>query len=82
MSVNGITGATNTYDAYQTSQAASTKAAQENTSGKTSEEKDEAGVVYEASKNSASSAKTYTQNTDLVNKTMFLIIRNLKMNFL
>ncbi len=68
MSVNGITGATNTYDAYQTSQAASTKAAQENTSGKTSEEKDEAGVVYEASKNSASSAKTYTQNTDLVNK--------------
>ncbi len=68
MSVNGITGAANTYDVYQTNQSASTKAAQENTSEKTAEEKNEAGAVYEASQEKASSAKTYTQNTDLVNK--------------
>ena len=68
MSVNGVTGAANTYDVYQTSQAANTKAAQENTSEKTAEDKNESGVVYEASKESASAAKTYTQNTDLVNK--------------
>lgn len=68
MSVNGITGAANTYDVYQTSQAANTKAAQENTSEKTAEDKNESGVVYEASKENTAAAKTYTQNTDLVNK--------------
>ncbi len=68
MSVNGVTGAANTYDVYQTSQAANTKAAEENTAAKSDEKKDEAGVVYEASKQNAQTAKTYTQNTDLVNK--------------
>ena len=67
MSVNGVTNATSTYDAYQTSQSASSKAAEETTSqsGKTQD----SGVVYEPSNNTKSSTKkTYTQNTDLVNK--------------
>ena len=68
MSVNGITGATNTYDAYQASQATSTKAAEENTSKAASEDKNDTGVVYESSKESTRTAKTYTQNTNLVNK--------------
>ena len=69
MSVNGVTGATNTYDAYQANQAASTKPAEENTSKAASEDKNDKGVVYESSKDaSTSTAKTYTQNTDLVNK--------------
>ena len=70
MSVNGITGATNTYDAYQANQATSTKAAEENTSAaKSSEDKNDKGVVYESSKSaSTSTAKTYTQNTKLVNQ--------------
>lgn len=67
MSVNGVTSSTNTYDAYQTSQSASSKAAEGTTSqsGKT----EDSGVVYEPSKDTTSSTKkTYTQNTDLVNK--------------
>ena len=69
MSVNGVTGATNTYDAYQANQASSTKPAEENTSKAASEDKNDKGVVYESSKDaSTSTAKTYTQNTDLVNK--------------
>ena len=68
MSVNGVTGATNTYDAYQASQT-NTKAAEENTSKAASEEKkNDKGVVYESSKESTSTGKTYTQNTNLVNK--------------
>ena len=68
MSVNGVTGATNTYEAYQANQATSTKAAEENTSKAASEEKNDKGVVYESSKESTSTGKTYTQNTNLVNK--------------
>ena len=69
MSVNGITGATNTYDAYQASQATSTKAAEENTSKAASEDKNDKGVVYESSKNAGTQAgKTYTPNTKLVNQ--------------
>ena len=68
MSVNGVTGATNTYDAYQANQATSTKAAEENTKA-ASENKDDAGVVYESSKSAGTStSKTYTPNTSLVNK--------------
>lgn len=69
MSVKGVTGATNTYDAaYVASQNTTTKAAEENTStAKASEEKNDKGVVYEASKD-AGTKKTYTQNTSLVNK--------------
>ena len=68
MSVNGVTGATNTYDAAYLANQTATKATEENTSGaKASEEKDDKGVVYEASKD-AVTKKTYTQNTDLVNK--------------
>ncbi len=69
MSVNGITGAANTYDVYQASLTTNAaKTTEENTSDKTSEKKDDSGVVYEASKAGTSAAKTYTQNTDLVNK--------------
>ncbi|MDE6387877.1 MAG: hypothetical protein K2L82_08750 [Lachnospiraceae bacterium] len=69
MSVNGVTGATNTYDAaYLANQTANTKAAAENTSeANASEKKDDNGVVYEPSKDT-STKKTYTQNTNLVNK--------------
>ena len=69
MSVNGVTGATNTYDAaYVANQTATTKAAEENTStANASDKKDDTGVVYEASKD-AGTKKTYTQNTNLVNK--------------
>ena len=69
MSVNGVTGATNTYDAaYVANQTAAAKPAEENTSAaKASEAKDDKGVVYEASKDTVTK-KTYTQNTDLVNK--------------
>ena len=68
MSVNGVTGATNTYDAYQANQTTSTKAAEENTSKAASEEKNDKGVVYESSKESTSTGKTYTPNTKLVNQ--------------
>ena len=69
MSVNGITGASNTYEVYQASQTASTKAAEENTSKTSSEDKNNKGVVYESSKNAGTSTgKTYTQNTKLVNQ--------------
>ena len=70
MSVNGITGAANTYDAYQANQTVNTKTAEENTSAANSsdEKKDDTGVVYESSKESTSTGKTYTQNTALVNK--------------
>ena len=69
MSVNGVTSSINTYDAYQTSQSASSKAAEETASqsGKT----EDSGVVYESSKDTAeksTSKKTYTQNTELVAK--------------
>ena len=68
MSVNGVTGATNTYEAYQASQAASTKAAEENASKAASENKNDTGVVYESSKGSTQAGKTYTPNTKLVNQ--------------
>ena len=68
MSVNGVTGVAS-YEAYQPAMPAS-KAAEENTSSsKAADQKDETGVVYEASKDAKSSAsKTYTQNTELVNR--------------
>lgn len=68
MSVNGVTGATNTYDAAYLASQTTAKATDENTSAaKAAEEKDNKGVVYEASKD-AGTKKTYTQNTNLVNK--------------
>lgn len=68
MSVNGVTGATNTYDAAYLASQTAAKATEENTSTtKASEEKDNKGVVYEASKDTGTQ-KTYTQNTNLVNK--------------
>lgn len=69
MSVNGVTSSINTYDAYQTSQSASAKAAEETTSQ--SGKSEDSGVVYEPSKDTtekSASKKTYTQNTELVNK--------------
>lgn len=69
MSVNGITSTTSTYDPYQTTQP-STKPAEETGAASGSEsKKEESGVVYEPSKeNPTTAAKTYTQNTELVNK--------------
>lgn len=69
MSVNGITGATGTYEAYQTTQPAA-KTAAENTTANTSATEDVA-AVYEPSKESTAAktqAASYTQNTELVNK--------------
>ncbi|MCM1039967.1 MAG: hypothetical protein NC434_11655 [Ruminococcus sp.] len=66
MSVKGVTGSTNTYEAYQTGQAP----AKEQTTDTTSTA-EETGVVYEPSKETVktdSTKKTYTQNTELVNK--------------
>ncbi|MBD5488971.1 MAG: hypothetical protein HDR13_09290 [Lachnospiraceae bacterium] len=69
MSVNGVTGAANTYDVYQANQAAAKTAEEKTSEAKASEEKENTGVVYEASKDAdTKTAKTYTQNTNLVNK--------------
>ncbi len=71
MSVNGVTGAANTYEAYTVNQNVSTKAAEEDTTKtNSSEDKNDKGVIYEASQKSdtAAAQKTYTQNTNLVNK--------------
>ena len=70
MSVKGVTGATNTYDVYQATQTAAKTAEEKTSEAKASEEKKDTGVVYEASKKDADTktAKTYTQNTNLVNK--------------
>ncbi|MBD5514561.1 MAG: hypothetical protein HDR06_07865 [Lachnospiraceae bacterium] len=69
MSVNGVTGAANTYDVYQANQAAAKTAEEKTSEAKASEEKKNTGVVYEASKDAdTKTAKTYTQNTSLVNK--------------
>ncbi len=68
MSVNGVTNAVNNYDVYQTSQTSAAKETEEaKNENKTAEE---SGVVYEPSKETATSTvkKTYTQNTDLVAK--------------
>lgn len=73
MSVNGVTGAAGTYEAYQTSQTSAAKTSEEQTksessAAKTSEE--QSGAVYEPSKAATVSTakKTYTQNADLVAK--------------
>lgn len=69
MSVNGVTGAANTYDVYQANQAAAKTAEEKTSEAKASEEKKDTGVVYEASKDAdTKTAKTYTQNINLVNK--------------
>lgn len=68
MSVKGITDVVNSYDVYQTSQTSAAKETEEDKNeNKTAEE---SGVVYEPSKETATSTvkKTYTQNTDLVAK--------------
>ncbi|MCI9462907.1 MAG: hypothetical protein HFI48_03335 [Lachnospiraceae bacterium] len=68
MSVNGVTSSTSTYETYQKSQ---TSAVKEQTTGKSPAAED-TGVVYEPSNETASKndsvKKTYTQNTELVNK--------------
>lgn len=69
MSVNGITSATSTYEAYQTTQPAA-KTAAENTTANTSAAEDVA-AVYEPSKESETTktqTTNYAQNTELVNK--------------
>lgn len=63
MSVNGINGVSTAYETYPVTQQ-TTKTAEESTD--TSEKKD-SGVVYEPT-TTTSTAKTYTQNTELVNK--------------
>lgn len=67
MSVNGVTtGATNTYDVYQTTQSTATKTEQ----GASESSVTETGVVYEPSNETTTETvkKTYTQNTELVAK--------------
>lgn len=70
MSVNGVTGTTSAYEAYQTSAA---KTTEEKTNSEVSAEKkseEQTGAVYEPSNAAATSTvkKTYTQNADLVAK--------------
>lgn len=73
MSVNGITGIARTYDAYQTtgkSTAAETVKADAAKAEETTKTTEESGAVYEPSKETEADAskKTYTANTELVNK--------------
>ncbi|MDE6882591.1 MAG: hypothetical protein K2P48_05685 [Lachnospiraceae bacterium] len=70
MSVNGVTsGAANAYDVYAAGQTAAKATEETNSKGNASDEK-ENGVVYEPSKETSKDTvtKTYTQNTNLVNK--------------
>lgn len=73
MSVNGITGIAGTYDTYQTtgkSTAAETVKADAAKTEETTKTTEESGAVYEPSKETEADAskKTYTANTELVNK--------------
>ena len=73
MSVNGITGIAGTYDAYQStgkSTAAETVKADAAKAEETTKTTEESGAVYEPSKETEADAskKTYTANTELVNK--------------
>ena len=70
MSVNGVTsGAANAYDVYAANQTAAKSSEETNSKGNASDEKNN-GVVYEPSKETSKDTvtKTYTQNTNLVNK--------------
>ena len=73
MSVNGITGIAGTYDAYQTTgkrTAAETVKADAAKTEENTKTTEESGAVYEPSKETEADAskKTYTANTELVNK--------------
>lgn len=72
MSVNGVTGAASAYETYQTSQTdvKSAEQAAEKTTTDAASKKEEAGAVYEPSKEAATDSvkKTYTQNSSLVAK--------------
>ncbi|MCM1048796.1 MAG: hypothetical protein NC433_10260 [Clostridiales bacterium] len=73
MSVNGVTGAASTYEAYQTSQTSAAKTSEEQTKSESSSvqaSEANSGVVYEPSKTETVNAtkKTYTQNTELLAK--------------
>lgn len=70
MSVNGITNSTSTYETYQTSQNTA-KETEKKAAESGAATAGETGVVYEPSKDAQavdSVKKTYTQNTELVNK--------------
>ena len=70
MSVNGVTsGAANAYDVYAAGQTAA-KASEETSSKDNASDKKGNGVVYEPSNETSKDTvtKTYTQNTNLVNK--------------
>ncbi len=70
MSVNGVTsGAANAYDVYAATRTTGKPSEETNSTGNASDEKDN-GVVYEPSKDTSKDTvtKTYTQNTNLVNK--------------
>lgn len=67
MSVNGVTGASDVYNTYSTTQSKSTETTTE--AAKTSTAADETGVVYEPSKEAATtSTKKYTPDTKMVAK--------------
>lgn len=65
MSVNGVTGATDAYRAYTSSSKAGTEPKKETTSNTTAES---SGAVYEPSKETANTAKTYKTDTKVVAK--------------
>lgn len=69
MSVNGITTTVNTYDPYQTTQPGTKPAEETGAASSAASAKEDTGVVYEPAKETTKvSAKSYTQNTELVNK--------------
>lgn len=70
MSVNGLSGVgANAYETYSTTTQTETKPAEEIASqDKDNAKKEDNGVVYEPSKDTAVSAKKYVQNTELINK--------------
>lgn len=72
MSVNGITTAAGSYDVYQATAKSSTENIQQEstTAAESTAKAEEAGVVYEPSNDTQtdSAKKTYTANTELVNK--------------
>lgn len=72
MSVNGVTSTTNTTDLYGTYGSTAPKTAEKTDTANTTDNKSNtSGVVYETSKNNASTGtpkKVYKQDTALVNK--------------
>jgi len=65
MNVNGITGSTAAYSVYSSSPKTDAEKSKESSSSASTATE---GVIYEPSNETASTKKTYTPNTELVNK--------------